>query len=286
LVSLTAQQVAPGAMEIVIVDDGSASDLEEVVAAVPASPIAMRLITQAPSGLTVARNRGAAEANGSVLAYLDDDTLVSSGWACAVIRAFKETACDGLAGKVELQFEATPPRWVFDGRLRLYLSEFDLGITTRVDLADPLLPVGANCAVSRAGFDRVGGFRAGFDRVGRSLLSNGDLEFFARIRASGGRIVYEPDAHVLHRVPAARLTRAWFHRRSYAQGMSDVLLAPPSEGRPHAVSVAREIGRATRAGPILIRSLLRRQGTTNARLWLSYCHGRLDSVRGRFDEGQ
>jgi glycosyltransferase involved in cell wall biosynthesis len=283
LVSLAAQDTDAGSMEILIVDDGSTSDLAAVVAAVrPSCPFAIRLIAQPPSGLTAGRNRAAAEANGSVLAYLDDDTLVSPGWAAAIIRAFDETGCEGLAGRVELQFEASPPRWVDTARLRLYLSEFDLGNQRRIELPGPLLPVGANCAVSRDAFDRLGGFRPGFDRVGRSLLSNGDLEFFARLRASGLRIVYEPAAHVLHRVPGERLTKAWFRRRSYAQGMSDVLLDPPSPAQPHVMAVAREIGRAARAIPILARNLLQGRGPTNARLWLTYCHGRLDSLRGRF----
>jgi len=231
LTSLIAQQVDPGSMEVVVIDDGSECDLGSVVADIPIGPIPIRLIRQAPSGLTTARNSGAAVAQGSVLAYLDDDTLVSPGWADAVISAFAETGCDGLAGRVELQFEAPRPRWVDGSRLRLYLSELELGTAPRAELGANLLPVGANCAVSRAAFDRIGGFRRGFGRVGSSLLSNEDLDFFARVRATGGVIVYEPAAHVLHRVPAERLTIAWFRRRSYAQGLSDILLDPRARER-------------------------------------------------------
>lgn len=284
LVSLTEQAVAPGQLEVVVIDDGSECDLAPAVDSLPSTAISIRLIRQDPSGLTTARNHGASEARGSVLAYLDDDTLVSPGWAAAVIAAFAETGCDGMAGRVELQFEAPAPRWIEAARLRLYLSELELGTGARRVLDSPLLPVGANCAVSRAAFDRLSGFRSGFDRVGSSLLSNGDLEFFTRLRADGGVITYEPEAHVLHRVPAERLTMAWFRRRSYAQGMSDVLLDPPPSGQPSAVTVAREALRATRAAPILVRNLAQGSGSANARLWVTYCHGRLDAVRGRFGD--
>lgn len=280
--SLIEQDIDPSAFEVVVIDDGSECDLSPAVASLPPSPISIRLIRQEPSGLTAGRNHGASIANGSILAYLDDDTIVSPGWAAAVISAFEETGCDGMAGRVELQFEAPRPRWIEAARLRLYLSELELG-AGRVPLEPPWLPVGANCAVTRAAFDRLGGFRDGFDRVGGSLLSNGDLEFFARLRDGGGTIVYEPGAHVLHRVPAERLTLAWFRRRSYAQGLSDMLFDPPPEGQARIVTIGREIARAGRAAPILVSNLLEGHGPTNARLWLTYCRGRLDAVRSRLE---
>jgi len=57
-----------------------------------------------------------------------------------------------------------------------------------------------NCAVTRSGFDLVDGFVPGADRMGTSLVSSGDVDFFWRLRASGGRIAYWPAAQVLHRV--------------------------------------------------------------------------------------
>lgn len=264
-------------MEVVVVDDGSSCDLAPLVESCARESLAtVRMVRQEPSGLTAARNRGAAEACGSILAYLDDDTLLATGWAAAVLEAFEETACDALAGRVELQFEAPRPRWVDGSRLRLYLSELDLGPGPRAELPPNVLPVGANCAVRRDAFERLGGFRPGFDRMGASLLSNGDLEFFGRLRAAGGLIVYEPAAQVRHRVPAERLTFDWFKQRAYAQGISDVLLAAALDSRSRS---AREVIRAMRAAPVLARNLLSGQGPTNARLWLWYCRGRRHALR-------
>ena len=283
LATLAVQQMSAGDFEVIVIDDGSTCDLSPALDAFAESSTPVRLVRQEPSGLTTARNRGASEAVGSVLAYLDDDTLVSPGWASAVADAFERSDFDGLAGRVELQFEAPPPRWIEAARLRLYLSEFDLGTGEVRPLPDPLLPVGANCAVTRGAFDRLGGFREGFDRVGQSLLSNGDLEFFRRLRAKGGRIAYAPNAHVLHRVPAQRLTSAWFRQRAYAQGLSDVLLDPPPTGS-RARSLAREVARSARAAPILFRNLAHGHGAMNARLWLVYCRGRRDGIRQRSSE--
>src|SRR5438874_11758071 len=77
LATLCQQDIGAGALEIVVIDDGSSSDLEVVVNALPASLATIRLVRQAPAGLTAARNRGAEVATGDFLAYLDDDTLVA-----------------------------------------------------------------------------------------------------------------------------------------------------------------------------------------------------------------
>jgi glycosyltransferase involved in cell wall biosynthesis len=260
------------ALEVVVVDDGSAIDLAPVV-----EPLGGRLVRQAPAGLNAARDAGVAATHGEVIAFLDDDVLVAPGWARAVLDAFDATGCAGLAGRIALRCEAPVPRWL-TARRRSYLSELDLGDAPRV-LFDET-PVGANCAVTRAAFRAAGGFRPGLDRCGGTLISNGEVEFFTRVREGGGLLVYEPRAFVEHRVPAERLTRRWFLRRAYAQGVSDELLRAPAEGPRCMLRLGREVVRCGRAAPILARRLAERRGATDAEIWVSYCRGRIAALRG------
>jgi glucosyl-dolichyl phosphate glucuronosyltransferase len=261
-------------LEIVVVDDGSTADLAPVVAA---AALPVRLERQAPSGLNAARDRGVAATTGEIVAFLDDDVLVAPGWARAVLDAFERTGCAGMAGRIDLLCEAEPPRWL-TARRRRYLSELDLGDAPQVLTGET--PVGANCAVARAAHAAVGGFRAGLDRSGATLISNGELEFFARVRARVGALVYEPAAAVRHRVPPERLTRRWFLRRAYAQGISDELLRTPAAGPRRALRLAREVVRCGRAAPILARRLAEGRGPTDAEIWVSYCRGRMAALRG------
>jgi GT2 family glycosyltransferase len=206
------------------------------------------------------------------VAFLDDDTLLSPGWAQAVIRAFDADGCAGLGGRVELRFEAPAPKWL-SRRQRAYLAEFDLGAEP-CWLDDGVAPVGANCAARRTEIHRVGGFREDLDRRAGSLVSNGDTEFFRRLRARGGRLRYEPAALAWHRVGPERLTREFVRRRAYAQGVSDVLV----DGE---APLVRELWRYGRAAPILLRGIATRRGTINAVQWVNYCRGRLDAGRRR-----
>jgi glycosyltransferase involved in cell wall biosynthesis len=284
LATLAEQAVPSGFLEVIVVDDGSEPDLRAIVmdAAVRADApgIAMRYARQDPAGLNAGRNHGAALARSDVFAYLDDDVLVSPGWARAVVDAFDTFGCDGLAGRTELLLEGDAPPWL-SRKLRLYLAELDLGPHPGW-LPEGSFPVGANCAVSRRGFERAGGFAHGLDRQGASLVSNGDTEFYLRLLSRDGKIAYAPDASVRHRVPPARLTVEYFDRRVYAQGVSDVLMTAPgghSGLRDLGSAIGREALRAARAAPILARNLAAGEGTTGARLWLRYCAGRVAGLR-------
>jgi glucosyl-dolichyl phosphate glucuronosyltransferase len=270
LLADTLTTLADQDVEVVVIDDGSTADLA------PACAGRARLVRQEPSGLNVARDRGVRETSGEIIAFLDDDVLVAPGWARAVRDAFVRTHCDALAGRITLRCEADLPRWLTPRRRR-YLSELDLG-DAPLALWDGETPVGANCAVTRAAHARVGGFRPGLDRSGTALISNGDVDFFRRVRDGGGMLMYNPHAAVEHRVPADRLTIAWFLRRAFAQGISDELLR--DDTTPTLLRHAREVLRCGRAAPILARRLAEGRGPADARIWLAYCRGRMAALRG------
>lgn len=74
----TLREGAPGAVELVVVDDGSpdpaaldAAALDAIAAA--CADLALVVVRQRPSGLQIARNAGIARARGRYVAFLDDD---------------------------------------------------------------------------------------------------------------------------------------------------------------------------------------------------------------------
>jgi GT2 family glycosyltransferase len=279
LETLRLQDIGPGELEVIVVDDGSAVDMAPLVAEVAAAgETEMRCERLALSGLNGARNHGAAVARGEVLAFLDDDTLVSPGWAGTLLEAFAEYPCAAVGGRVKLRLDGPEPWWLKSRRC--YLAEYDLGSepfwieTDDIDRRDAM-PVGANCAVRRSEFERLGGFIVGLDRIGRSLVSNGDTEFFHRLRAAGGSMRYEPEASVLHCVPADRLTVEFFTRRYYAQGVSDELLRTLEGGHAdlaHRWELTRNLGSCAR---MLSSDALRRRRRMDGRFLVSYWAGRL-----------
>lgn len=99
LTSIAAQTLP--ADEIIVVDDGSTDETQQVV-----RPFDVTYIYQANAGAAAARNRGVAAAQGTILAFLDADDLwqpTKLAWQMAVLT--KHPTVDMVFGYVE-QFVA------------------------------------------------------------------------------------------------------------------------------------------------------------------------------------
>jgi len=215
------EQESPGCpFEILIVDNGSVDSTATVVAdAARRSSVPVTYLTEEKSGKSHALNTAVARARGDLLALTDDDVLPSPGWLAALARAFSETGADYVAGRILPLWEAPPPRWLTPS-LHGVLAIPDGG-TRRLMLKgtqDQVMPIGANMAVRRSVLDSIGGWNPELGKLKDTLRTGEDHEFALRLVAAGFKGVYEPDASVLHRVPADRLNLAYFARWFYGNG--------------------------------------------------------------------
>lgn len=268
LAGLANQAAGSPAFEVLVIDDGSSVDLVPVVAA-RGKRLTIALHRVPGIGLSAARNRGAGLSAGSVVAFLDDDTLPAPGWSKALVEAFTRYAPAGVAGRIVLTFDVPVERTLLP-IMRAYLAELDLGDEPRW-LGPREAGYGCNCAFDRETFLALGGF-PWLGRFGRGLLSNEEVWVFQELARRGARRLYAPDAQVSHRVPAERLRLAWHCRRAHAQGVSDELLMAESETP---VPRWRNVLRLGRAVPIAARGLLLRRDLRGAALWSCYCAGRI-----------
>lgn len=241
------EQRAPGVdFEVIVVDNCSTDDTAAVVRSFSGAGN-VRYVHEDRLGLCHARNRGWRSARGRWIAYLDDDAVASPGWLAAIAETFAGVRdCGVLGGRVEPIWEAPRPPWLSDDIARS-LTIVDWAEQPRCldDLEREWL-VGANLAVPHSVLAEVGGFRPQLDRVGSRMLSGGDVFLQKEVVRRGWRCLYQPAMAVRHLVPAARLERAWFVRRFYWQGISDVTmwmlersLSRPRRVRLGAVRAAR-----------------------------------------------
>jgi len=215
------EQRSPGcSFEILIVDNGSIDSTATVVAeAARRSSVPVTYLTEEKPGKSHALNTAVTRARGDLLAFTDDDVLPSPGWLAAFARAFSETGADYAAGRILPLWEAPPPRWLTPS-LHGVLAIPDGG-TRRLTLNgnhDQVMPIGANMAIRRPVLDRVGGWNPELGKLKNTLRTGEDHEFALRLGAAGFRGVYEPEACVLHRVPAERLRLGYFARWFYGNG--------------------------------------------------------------------
>ncbi len=183
LEALAAQQLADGAFEVIVVDDGSRDD---TLALARGAPGPTRVITQPPLGPAAARNRGAAAASAPLLAFCDADVFPTPGWL--------QTGVHGLRSADLVQGRVLP-----DPDARLGPFDRSLWITRQVGLWET-----ANLFVTRAVFEAVGGFEEWITpRRGKALAE--DVWFGYRALRAGARPAFCAQALAHHAVFA----RGW-----------------------------------------------------------------------------
>lgn len=208
--------------EVIVVDNASSDRTREVVAERLSNP-RLQYIYEPNIGLSVARNTGAMHSHGTILAYLDDDAVASSGWLSVLVRAYEKNDKLGVAGgKVTLLWppDVNPPRWLSPG-LAGNLGAYDLGNAV-VYIENPsLTPRGLNYSIRRSFLEQIGGFNVNLGRIGKKLLSNEELYVTELALELGWQVAYLPEAVVAHNVAPERLKPSWFLQRGWWQGISE-----------------------------------------------------------------
>jgi glycosyltransferase involved in cell wall biosynthesis len=209
-----AAQTLPDSLdwEVVVVDNNSRDHTPEVVQGFCGRfPRQFRYVFEPNQGLNYARNSGVREARGDVLAFVDDDVTVESGWLDNLTAPLHNGEWAGSGGMTLPAGAFTLPRWLAPvgpyNMLGVVCAYFNLG-DKACELEEP--PYGTNMAFRKSMFEKYGGFRNDLDRCGGDTMSIGDTEFGRRLLKAGERLRYEPSAVVRHPVPEVRVTKEYF----------------------------------------------------------------------------
>lgn len=236
----------------VVVVDASDTSHEVVTADRPALGLTYVWAPHLAGWMTRSRNEALRHVSGDVVAFLDDDVIVTPGWAAAIRDAFADPTLAAAAGRTLNGHPGEESYPLPIGRLR------DDGTLTDGFAAETPGPVeidhgiGANMAFRRSLLAELGGFRD--DYPGTAMRE--DTDIFLRVRRLRGRAVFLPAAVVHHR-PAPHVKGERFDRRYELYGR-----------RNHVVLLARDAGLGS---PVLLRWAVRnvRQSRTAKRAALS-----------------
>ncbi len=191
LQSLKNQQLHHLLYEIVVVDDASkAGVVERVVQSCLGSSVdwkTVRLDTH--SALNAARNAGIEASAGDLVVFVDDDVETPENWlASYVMAAQRYPEYEAFSGPIRAKLEGL--KLSFCGRDKPPITTQEYGSEdTQIDRA-----WGANMAIRRSAFDRVGLFDANYKSYGGD-----EEEWEERLLKDGGKIMYISDASLWHR---------------------------------------------------------------------------------------
>ena len=214
--SLLALDYPTTALEIIVVDDASEPPLASALDGLPIR--VMRLDRNL--GQSAARNLAATEANGGILAFIDNDCLAAADWLKTLAPHFADGAVGIVGGRVTAP-PSTGPVAAFEAAR----SPLDMGaLGGDVGLAEAVayLPT-CNFLIRRDTFLAVGGFIPEM-RLGE------DVDLTWRCLAQGTKALYEPAGQVTH-LHRDRLGALLRRRADYASSEADLQRRHPSAHR-------------------------------------------------------
>lgn len=226
--------------EVIVVDNGSTDGTADVVVRHQATwTTPLRLLHESRPGKSHAIAGGVAAASGDILVFTDDDVNVGDGWLDVLRHALADGPVALAGGPVVARWESAVPQWIRRARdrhprLGAPIALLDYGARS-LDLGSRTL-LGANLAVRRDVFTKVGGFPTHLGKLRGTLLSGEDHELCRRVQEAGFRAVYVPAAIVHHWVPANRARVSYFLKWFFWSGITHAIM--DGDGAPSRREIA------------------------------------------------
>jgi succinoglycan biosynthesis protein ExoM len=192
---------------LVVDNDRGGSARETVTEASTRLGLSTRYVIEEEQSIPAARNRALREADGSLVAFIDDDEFPAVTWLLTLVRALRTFDADGCLGPVHPFFLAPPPAWLVPS-----------GLCER-----PVIRTGTVLGWDQTRTGNVLMRRE--SAASRGLLfdttytaGSSDKEFFKRAMAAGGRFVAVAEAPVYEVVPPERWSLRYYLRRALIHG--------------------------------------------------------------------
>ncbi|GAB2504761.1 glycosyltransferase [Pseudoxanthomonas sangjuensis] len=190
-----AEHSPAASIEVIVVDDGSNDETVVWMPQIEGLRYSRRTRNE---GFIAACNGGAAQAHGKYLVFLNNDTVPQPGWLDALLATFDLHANVGLAGAQLLYPDGRLQEAggvVFSDGSAWNYGRFESPYDPRFGyVRDADYCSGAAIAIPRALFESLGGFDT---RYTPAYYEDTDLAF--AVRAAGKRVLYQPEARVVHK---------------------------------------------------------------------------------------
>jgi glycosyltransferase involved in cell wall biosynthesis len=188
--------------EVIVVDDGSLTPIDNIVASFN-SRIAAKSLRQENAGPAAARNKGATCARGDFLAFTDDDCLPDRNWLRVLADHFAATPDHLIGGRTLNALPGNLFSATSQGIIEVVYEHFNQG-------KDSVFFASNNLAVSTERFRQIGGFNEHF-------FTSEDREFCDRWISKGHRLAYARDAVIQH-AHSLNLGTLWRQHFGYGRG--------------------------------------------------------------------
>lgn len=225
--SICLQNFPAKQLEIIVVDNGSTDTTKQIteVSITTYHSHQIHYIYEPEPGLLSGRHRGALEAKGNILIFIDDDIEADVNWLQAIQEAFTDPSVQLVGGRNLPKYEVEPPEWLewfWDNHLYGctcgYLSLLDFGYQARE--IDANYVWGLNFSIRKKALFELGGFHP--DCIPMHLQhfqGDGETGLTQKANQLGYKAIYQPRALVFHQITKDRMTYEYFDKRCFYQGV-------------------------------------------------------------------
>ncbi len=224
LAALAAQDFPFQDVEVVVADNGSRDETRAVCDRMAARFPNFQYIYDARPGQLVGWHRALAVATGDIACFIDDDVRPQPSWLAALAETYSDARVGMATGPIRPSYDGTPPDWLDHLRLgdpgaetNPFLGLLDAG-SKPLDIPGNFV-WGSNFTVRRQLLINVGGFHP-CAMPWNLIRFYGDGEVYVgrTVAEQGHRVVYHPEAAVIHAIPDRRLTLESVHAKFVSAG--------------------------------------------------------------------
>jgi glycosyltransferase involved in cell wall biosynthesis len=194
--------------KVIVVDDGSRDETRERMLKAETSGLHRTYVRlDGEQGVSAARNRGLGEAEGDLVAFVDDDCVAERDWLKLITGAFSVFPDAGAVGGSVLNPHDTPVGWAS------YILEFSMWFPVGKVRRIRDIPA---CNIAYRRCDIAG---MSFRDMGKDAVYE-DSIFNHQLRVRGKAIIFDPRIRVRHYRSEDRLRRDGFlkSQRRYGRG--------------------------------------------------------------------
>lgn len=172
-------------------------------------------------GLSYSRNIGIMRASGEIFAFIDDDALACHNWAKALVETFDNKDVGAVAGHIIPIWEHKSMSWFPKELFWMISCSYTMTPNFKCEVDRGF---GTNMAFKKDVFEKVGMFDTKLGINGKNWIGGEDTVMFLKVKDIGKKVMFNPDAKVLHKVYRSRINMLKIINRAFSGGNSVAIM--------------------------------------------------------------